>query len=64
MRGGVSGDKPHVGIAGVALHKTRHISIIEDTDGCEWGVEGVLRVCEPVVFGGVRGVSKREVIEC
>ena len=27
-----SGDKPHVGIAGVTLHKTRPISIIEDTN--------------------------------
>ena len=27
-----SGDEPHVGIAGVTLHKTRPISIIEDTN--------------------------------
>ena len=27
-----SGDKPHVGIAGVTLHKPRPISIIEDTN--------------------------------
>jgi len=26
----------HVGIAGVALHKTRPISIIEDTNGCSF----------------------------
>jgi len=31
-----SGDQPHVGIAGVTLHKTRHIRIIEDTNRCSY----------------------------
>ena len=32
----ISGDNPHSGIAGVTLHKTRFISIIEDTNGCSF----------------------------
>ena len=31
-----SGDQPHVGIAGVTLHKTRPISILDDTNGCSF----------------------------
>ena len=31
---GASGDKPHVGIVGVTLHKTQPLSIIEGTNGC------------------------------
>ena len=31
-----SEDKPHVGITGVTLHKTRPTSIIEDTNRCSF----------------------------
>ena len=41
LRGMASGDKPHVGIAGVTLHKTRPIRIIEDTNGCSFSQTGV-----------------------
>ena len=34
-----SGDNPHVGIVGVALHKTRPISIIKDTNGCSFRLD-------------------------
>ena len=34
-----SGDKSHVGIAGVTLHKTLPISIIEDTNRCSFRLE-------------------------
>ena len=35
-----SGDKPHVGIAGVTLHTTRSSSIVEDTHGYSFRLVG------------------------
>jgi len=44
---GESGDKPHVGIAGVTLHKPRPISIIEDTNRCSFRLQSEGRVASP-----------------
>jgi len=63
-------DKPHVGIAGVTLHKPRHISIIEDTNrdsptslkdlaGRPRVLPGLERAEEPRQLGLVARVSPR-----